>query len=163
MSKQLIWVYKDGRTNPGTVHRFTSAGQPNAVVIHVLREQSVDADHKGGDAVEDVVMTAPPNSKAVTHLPPNWRNEVWWGPDNEYMGPGGLLYVYDEEYPDPHAELALAETSRTGHKSTPEAVQPVEPVTPESNQPPGPPEKAKPEPEPVHEKPKKKNHGGKAE
>lgn len=179
MSKQLIWVYKDKRTNPGTVHRFTSSGEPNAVVVHILREQSGgDATHAGPDAVENVVITAPPNSRCLSHLPPGWREQVWWGPNDEFMGPRGILFVWDEEYKDPHAELALAETSRAGHESVPEVVlnneakmeadknnaPGVEPPAPVEKKP-----EPKPTPEPVKDaktpeepaKHKKDKHGDK--
>ena len=155
MSKMHCWTFKDGRTDPTTVHRFTHKGDPNAVVIHILREQSVDSAHVGPDTVQNVIITAPPDSRCITHLPPNWRNEVWWGPNNEYIGPRGILFVWDDEYADPHAELALAETMRI----PPAPVEVVEPqpvvsITPQNApQPPSKPSATLPSPQPNEPKP----------
>jgi len=134
MGRQSIWVFKDRRTNPAIVHRFTLTGEPNAVEIHILRDQTVDSVAK--DAVEVVPVSAPPGSPCLVHLPKDWRNQVWWGPNDEYIGPRGLFYVEEGEYPNPHAELAAAETSRIPPVKAPEPVVDVSkeaPVVSEQN------------------------------
>ena len=128
MANQInIWIFYDRRTNPGFVHRFTQLGEPNAIEIHILRDQSVDGG-KGGDTIETKVMAAPPNSSVASHLPSNWRNEDWGSPERGYLGPHGLLYVQELEYSDPHSELAAAENKRIAASQPPtEVVESVEP------------------------------------
>lgn len=129
MGKAFCWTFKDKRTNPTIIHRFTLGGEPNAVEIHIMRDGSTDAV-KGGASIDVVALSAPPGSPCITHLPKGWREAVWWGPNDEYIGPRGLLYVEEAEYPDPHAELAAAETARIP------PVKPPEPVADVSKEPP---------------------------
>lgn len=134
MPNQNIWVFYDRRTNPATVHRFTrftNVGEPQAVVINILRDPSVDAspftESSEGDFAEgkaskatrptaqvrvDQVVLSQPDGPCVTHLPLDFREADWWGPNGEYLGPRGILYVGEHEYNDPHSVLAEAERKR---------------------------------------------------
>jgi len=143
-TKQNIWVFFDGRTNPATIHRFAEDGTPSAVVIHVIRDQQVDSDAKG-HRVEEVILAGAGNTPALTRLNPGWAGEDW------SLGrmPHGLLYVEEEQTRDPHSELAAAERKRiaafTGIEPPPEwgtnapggsppQAEPVTPTEPEKQQ-----------------------------
>lgn len=113
----LIWLFKERRTNPCIVHRYTAEGEPTAVEIHIMRDPSVDQTMSDGspvrgNAVDVVAMTAPPGSPVFSHLPDNWETADWGRVNSGqegYTGPRGLLYVEDGEYRNPHAVLAAAQ------------------------------------------------------
>src|SRR6185436_11778114 len=97
--RSLVWIFKDKRTNPGRIHRIGGDGNPVAVV-EILREGDVDAS--GHDQVEFQKVTP-------THLPPDWQDtKKHWGPNGEWLGAHGILFIYEDEYPerDPHEIFA---------------------------------------------------------
>jgi hypothetical protein len=126
---QNWWVFKDGRTNPGKYHRTGGDGLLVGTV-EILREGDVDAS--GHDAVEFQKVTP-------THLDyllgqkvladsPGWR-EALWGPSGEWLGPHGVLFAWEGEYPADLMDdvFARLEAVRSGPPlgRVAEAVQPI--------------------------------------
>jgi hypothetical protein len=124
---QNWWIFKDGRTCPGKYHRTGGDGLLVGTV-EILREG--DVDKSGHDAVEFQKVTP-------THLDyllaerilsdsPGWR-EALWGPNGEWMGPHGVLYVWEDEHPADVIDniFAAFEAVRTGPPigKSPETVQ----------------------------------------
>jgi hypothetical protein len=107
MPSQNCWCFYDRRTNPTTIHRFSPDGQPAAVVIHVLKEAATDGYPES--KVVSVIFTSAGNAGgAITHLPTNWESADW----SNHQWPRGHLFVWENEYPNPHEVLAAAQNKR---------------------------------------------------
>jgi len=126
--------------------------------VEILREG--DVDQAGGGAVQFEKVTP-------THLDfllgqkilantEGWQESLW-GPNGEWLGPHGILFVWEGEYPDDLVDdlFAKLEAVRSGPplKSTPEVVQPigdpVAPVLPGNAGLPADPDPGAPRPEPA--------------
>jgi hypothetical protein len=100
---QNIWAFLEGRTRPGKVHNYTDDGEPQAVEIRVLNSS-------GGEdtRITDVAFTGAGGTPCLTHLSPTWESEDW----SRHRIPHGILFVWEDEYPDPHKVLDSAEAKR---------------------------------------------------
>ena len=100
----IIFVFKERRTSPGFLHR--TKGDGNVVAsIHLLRESDVD----GHDGVE--LQKVEP-----TRLTPEERTRAKkWGPNGEWLGLHGILYILQDDYPgeDPHEVFRAYEAVRS--------------------------------------------------
>ena len=111
--KQNIWIYELGRTDPGKIHHLTGDGNITAVV-EILREG--DTDSREGVQFKKVTPMHLGTDQS------NWK----FGPNGEWLGPHGILFVYEDEYEDPHGMFARLEAIRQAGPQPTAITQPLD-------------------------------------
>jgi hypothetical protein len=140
--KQAWWVFMDKRTNPGRYHRQLADG--NYVgSVEIIRAGDTDAPELGNKVellkVTPVHLDPVLGAKILTdiqtggNLSSSWR-EGLWGPNGEWMGQRGILFVWEGEYPsdkvdDIFAALMKVQTDGPPAGRVPNVTQEVEDVS----------------------------------
>lgn len=116
--RSLIWVFINRRTCPGRIHRFNpvietfdAAGKKTGEVRNAIAVVEILGDETTDVSGEGVVH----KKVEVSHLDSTVADDALWGPNGEWMGARGILFLYEDECGDrePHEIFLAYETIRS--------------------------------------------------